>query len=200
MQHRQHRVDVAEGLDGVAADQEPVAAAAHVQQHRARLRGDLDLGQGITAQVPAARILAIDNPLAVLGDADGNRLETLGVHRLQDAGGRDAGDRMLIRLAAVQHHNALLSHAAHSFASRVHPVVRSTRWPRRTTAHQTTCRHTPNTMTGAQRMTLWSIAKAPFDALARYPCNKGTFYPPTKESFVAQARQYCSKRAFSPSA
>ena len=126
MQHRQHRVDVAEGLDGVAADQEPVAAAAHVQQHRARLRGDLDLGQGITAQVPAARILAIDNPLAVLGDADGNRLETLGVHRLQDAGGRDAGDRMLIRLAAVQHHNALLSHAAHVLCLVFHSTDQST--------------------------------------------------------------------------
>ena len=126
VQHRQHRIDVAEGFDGVAADQEPVAATAHVQQHRTRLRGDLDLGQRVAAQVPAARVLAVDDPLAGLGDADRNRFETLGVHRLQDAGGRDAGDRMLIRLAAVQHHDALLSHAAHVLCLVFHSADQST--------------------------------------------------------------------------
>ncbi len=111
VQHRKHRVHMAErGQRAVGfAGEETILAECHIQHHVLGAVGFLHDGQSLV-HIPAARILAVDDPLAVLRDAHGNRLEYIGIQRAQHTGRGNAGDRMLIGLAAVHHHNALLSH------------------------------------------------------------------------------------------
>lgn len=134
MQHRQHRIDMpqrgqhvmylrigqahkagAKTGVGIAemirlTGKETVLASRGVENHRTGFRRDLHGRQLVAVQVPAARILTVDNPLAVLGDAHRNRLETFGIHSRQHAGRGDAGNRMFIRTPTIEHHNTFLGH------------------------------------------------------------------------------------------
>ena len=111
VQHRQHRVHMAKGGQRTVGlmREETVLAESHVKHHVLGGIGFSDDWHAF-AHVPAARILTVDDPLAGFGDADRNRLELLHIQRTQHPCGGDARNRMLIGLAAIHHHNALLSH------------------------------------------------------------------------------------------
>ena len=116
VQNRQHRVNVPQRAQRavVVAGEEAILPERHVQHDVARAGSLLDDRQTV-GHIPSARVLAVHDPLALLGDAHRHRLEPVGVKRAQHAGSRNAGNRMLVGLAAIHHHNANLGRFSHVF-------------------------------------------------------------------------------------
>ena len=120
VKHREHGVNMPQGFEVLAgagsretrmlAHEEAVAALTDVEHHGTGFRRDFD-GRHVRAiQLERARIRAAVHPVAVLGDADGNRLELVIVPCVEHTGGGDAGDGMFVSAAAVQHDDSLLGH------------------------------------------------------------------------------------------
>ncbi len=111
VQGGQHHVNMTErikravGIAGV----ESVAAVANGEHHFARIGRLNRLGESF-GQIPAERVLAVYKPGAGLRDADRHGLEQFRVERAHECGGGDAGNRMFVRLAAVENRHPCLRH------------------------------------------------------------------------------------------